>query len=140
MIISSFSECKTKQRDGTPVYVASPRGEICFYVRRFGTTESNKKLKQLKRALFGPMHSGSDSDTSELYAHWLCEYGVSGWENLYDDETGKNIEYSEDNARSLFLDESYFLSLNTHLVNQSLSYESYLRDDIEEASEIIKKP
>lgn len=139
MILSAFCECPDKQRDGTPVYVASPNGEICFYLRRFGTDESSKKVKELKRALFGPISKRSDEDLNVFYAHWLCEYGVASWDDLVDDESGEKVAYSMDAARSLFLDERYFLSLNTHLINESLSYESYLRDDVEEATDSIKK-
>lgn len=140
MLLSLFCECPEKQRDGTPVYVASPNGDITFYIRRWGTKESEAIVKDLRRSLFGPIHRHSDDDISEIYAHWLVEYGVAKWEGLTNDETAKPVEYSKDNARSLFLDKRYWLSLNQKLINDALNFEQYLIDEVEEATDAIKKP
>src|SRR5210317_631666 len=119
MFLASFAEDPEKQGGGAPIYIESSHGTITFYVKRIGTEESNKALKNIRKALFGPFHNSSDGDANELYAHWLAEYGVTGWDNLVNDDTGEQVKYSIDAARTLFLNESYYHSLNTMLITQA---------------------
>lgn len=140
MHLSLFQEDPSKQRDGSPVCYPSPSGEITFYLRRWGTKESEKIVKQIRRELFGPLHRHTESDQNEIYAHWLVEYGIANWKGLRDDKTDIDIEYTKDNARSLFLDKSYWLSLNQLLIEAALNFEHYLFDDAQEVIETIKKP
>jgi hypothetical protein len=139
MFLSSFSEDLKKHGGGAPIYVDSSDGQITFYVRRIGTNESNKALKDLRRSLFGPFHSAADDDISQLYANWLADYGVTGWDDLVDSDTGEPVLYSKQAARDLFLDESYFQSLNSILINSAASFENFLHDEKEEAIDNVKK-
>lgn len=140
MRLSLYQEDLKKQGEGTPVHYPSTNGAITFYLRRWGTRESEVRLKEIRRSLFGPLHKHSDEDLLTIYAHWLVEYGVSNWENLIDDNTKKEIPYSIETARQLFTDKSYFMSLNQKLINDALDFENYLQEDIEEVTEAIKKP
>lgn len=140
MILQYYREDPEKQKDGTPIYIE----DATFYVRRWGTPESIKKRKELSQALFGPLHKYTQTDDSLLLAHWLVEYGVSNWENVFEDDkdsdSGKELQYSESNARKVFLNEEYFLSLNELLFKESVKFENYLYDAAEESIEEIKKP
>ena len=139
MLLTNYRECADKQKNGTPIYLNTPRGEVVFYLRRWGSLESDAVLKDLRRSLFGPLSKNSEEDAHELYAHWLVEYGIAGWDNLHDDSTGELIEYSKVSARTLFLDRSYFMSLNQKLINDALTFENYLVDEAEEMIDEIKK-
>jgi hypothetical protein len=63
---------------------------------------------------------------------------VVNWE--LKDENGKEIKFTKHNARALFLDESYFKSLNEKLFSAANAYENYLYDKAEDQKETIKKP
>lgn len=134
MQLSDFREDEIKQRQGTPIYI----GSATFYVRRWGTPEAIDKRKELMHALFGPLHKRTEMDDAELLAHWLADYGVVGWEGVKD-ENGELVEYSQDTARSVFLDEGMYLSLNEHLFIEASKFENYLFDQAVESAEEIKK-
>ena len=140
MQLSFYKEDIYKQGDGTPIHIKSQSGTITFYVRRWGTKQSEKALKDIRRALFGPLHKHSEEDALLVQAHWLVEYGVAKWESLIDDDTGKEIPYSKEASRELFTDESYFLSLNSQLIQDAMIFEHYLFEEVEEVIEAIKKP
>ena len=133
MDLNSFKECLTKQRDGSPIYV----GDSVFYCRRWGTPESQKFVRDLRRSLFGPFHKAQDSDDSWLCAEWLCGYGVTRWENVTDGE--KVIDFSESTARNIFLNPEYQLSLNSILIAAVMNFENYLYDEAEGDFEALKK-
>lgn len=135
MTLALYREDSHKQRDGAPVYI----GRAVFYVRRWGTPESLKARRDLMRALYGPLHRGTEANDAEILAHWLAEYGVTGWDDLQD-ENGEEVAYSEEAARAIFLDESYWLSLNDLLLRAALNFENYLYDEQEASTEEIKKP
>lgn len=135
MYLSDYKEDSEKQKDGTPIYV----GDAIFYVRRWGTKESLIIRKKIQHRLFGPLHKYSDEDDSLLLAHWLCEYGVSNWENVFPEKGFDEILYSIENSRDIFLNHEYFLSLNQILFKESLKFENYLYDEMEASIEEIKK-
>lgn len=135
MSLSYFRESLDKQRDGAPIHV----GDITFYVRRWGTPESQLFLKDLNKKLFGPFHKQQESDQELIYSEWLCGYGVVNWENCLDAETGSPVEYSETAAREIFTNEEYFLSLNRLIINGSMNFEFYLHEEASEDLEDLKK-
>lgn len=139
MRLNDYAEDTKKQGDGAPIYISTAHGDITFFVSRFGTSESDSQIKKIKQSLFGPFHKFSDGDVNLVYAHWLVEFGVTKWENLIDDETGKEVKYSKAKARDLFLNEDYFLSLNHKLIAAAMDFENYLYDQAEEVAENVKK-
>lgn len=141
MLISDFAEDQDRWRNGAPIYVKTQdHGVITFYVRRYGTPESEKALKEIKQALFGPFHREQEHDAALVSAHWLAEYGVSSWENLIDHSSCKTIQYTKQAARELFLDKSYYYSLNQMLISDAINFEVYLFEQVDEVAENIKKP
>lgn len=134
MKFSNFLESTEKQNDGVPIYVE----DATFYVRRYGTKKSNQLLKDLSKILFGPFHKKDESDPDLLFAHWLVEYGVVGWDGVFD-ESGNSISYDQSISRSTFLNPEMFLSLNKILFVEVNNFENYLYDSLEEDIEEIKK-
>lgn len=135
MRLRDFAEDQEKWASGAPIYIDASHGTITFYVKRWGTPESEKARKDLVKALYGPMHNQSEVDANEIYAHWLAEYAVTGWENIDED----NTKYSQRIARDVFLAPEHRLSLNQHLISQALNFENYLFDEAMEELENIKK-
>lgn len=138
MLIAEYAEDLEKWRQGAPVYIPTEGGQITFYLRRWGTPESEKRLKRIKQALFGPMHRETGEDSALVFAHWLADYGVVRWDDF--ESEGETVKHSQSRARELFLDERYFYSLNQMLINEALNYETFLYEQIEEAADEIKKP
>ena len=125
-----------KLRDkGAPISV----GDATFHIRRIGTAESTKFIKELKLSIYGPFCRHDDIDHNELLAHWLTEYGCTGWDNVQD-ESGEDLPYSQQAARKVFTNPEYYLSLNAILTNAASTYENYLHDQAEEDAEALKKP
>lgn len=134
MELALYAEDLDKQASGSTFYLGE--GEIL--VRRWGTEESEKAMKDIRRSLFGPSHKGRHEDESLAVAHWLVEYGIAGWSGLKD-ESGEEQKYSNRAARSLFLDKRYFKSLNVLLLNHAIDYQNYLYEEAEEDLEDLKK-
>lgn len=134
MLLSSFAEDPEKQQNGTPIYV----GDATFFCRRYGTPESKRALKELRDRLFGPLHKWTEQDDDLLMGHWLTEYGVVGWENVFTEEA-KQLKYSKKDARNIFTNPEYFLSLNTILLRDISNFENFLYDAAEEDIEALKK-
>ena len=134
MDLALFREDTEKQKGGAPVYI----GDATFYLRRWGTPESQRVLKDLRRSLFGPHHKSQESDESLLLAHWLADYGCVSWEGVESD--GGDLKYSAKAARGVFLNEEYFLSLNVELFLNAQKFENYLYDEATEEVEELKKP
>lgn len=168
MQLKEFKESTEKQIKGAPVYI----GDSVFYLRRYGTPESNEFLNKLKKDLFGPAHKQQQTDENLILAEWLIEYGCVGWDGLLEDTTdleiigkwealflkfkkafgiNKNkeleeakkefslIPYSKQNARKIFSDKEYHLSLNSILFQKAINFENYLYDEATEDLEAIKK-
>lgn len=135
MRLIGFAEDSNKWANGAPIYVDQPHGTTVFYLRRWGTPESEKVRKNIVKSLYGPMHNASDVDASEVYAHWLAEYGIASWEKIDEEDTA----YNQRIARETFLNEEHFYSINQYLINQALNFENYLFDEAMEELENIKK-
>lgn len=135
MDLSQFRECEKKQTGGTPIYV----GDGIFYGRRLGSKKANKVVRNIKIELYGVLHESTQEDADVIYAHLLAEYGIAGWENIQD-ENGNELPYSESNARKVFLNPEYHLSLNRILVEKLLEFDNFLWETAEEDLEALKKP
>lgn len=163
MKLSMFRESSEKQLKGVPAYV----GDAVFYLKRWGTPESDDFIKALRKKLFGPLHKDQTGDDRLLMAEWLIEYGVIGWDGVLqeaateDDEyewyeffykfkerfgrqkidkpNVKELTYSKSAARNVFSNPEYYLSLNSILISAAMNFENYLYDDALEDLEAIKK-
>ncbi len=133
MNLSGFREDLEKQLAGAPIYI----GDACFFVKRWGTPESNKVRRDIHKALFGPFHKAQDGDDNLVNAEWLC-WAVTKWENVFDD--AGEVTYTEDRARNVFTNPEYYLSLNLELVMLATRFEYYLHEEMQEDEEEIKKP
>lgn len=134
-MLDEFREDLDKQKNGSPIYL----GDYTFWVRRWGTPDAIKERKELSQKLFGPLHKYEPEDDHLLLAHWLAEFGVTGWEGVKDDD-GKEVKHSKKRAREIFLDEQYWLSLNDQLFREANRFENYLHDEREASTEETKKP
>ena len=72
MKLSEYQESLTLQKDGAPIAL----GSATFYIRRSGTKESKKLVRDLQMQIFGPFHRMQEEDDLLLRAHWLVEYGI----------------------------------------------------------------
>jgi hypothetical protein len=135
MILSDYREDVQKHSAGAPFYI----GDGCFYIRRWGTAESQKAIKEIRLAIFGPLHKTTEGDDEILIAHWLVEHGVAKWEGVMLEE-GKPLKYSKDAARKVFLNPEYFRSVNHTLWVGSQTWEHYLHDEAEKDLASAKKP
>ena len=134
MLLSDYKEDAQKQESGSPCYL----GNGCFYVRRVGGKQYLEEVEIIKRNLYG--FSPTKIDQNEVMAHWLAEYGVTGWDDIMDgNDDNKPVEYSKKNARIIFLDKSYWQSLNIILFNHGSDYNNYLEDAAGEDVEQVKK-
>lgn len=135
MNLADYRESLSMHEKGAPVAV----GSATFYSKRLGTSKANKKIKELKLALWGPFANHDEQDANELFAHLLAEYLITGWDNVYTEE-GEPLLYSKENARKIFLNPEYWLSLNTILINAANYFENFLHEQAEEDAEALKKP
>jgi len=133
MNLNQYEEDQVKQEKGSPCYLGD---DGCFYVKRIHTPEYNKQIAEITRELYG--FDSKNMDNNLIVAHWLCEYGVTGWNNILNpDET--ELEYSKSNARQVFLNPNMFLSLNLLLITHAGNYANYLHDEVIEDVEAVKK-
>lgn len=135
MKLSNYKESTTLQNQGAPVAI----GDATFYVKRIGTPDCNKFIKKLKAELFGPFHKYQDGDDNLLMAHLLTEYLVTNWDGVLT-EQGELLPYSQTEARKVFLNKEYWLSLNLILINAANTFENYLYEQSDEDIEALKKP
>lgn len=135
MQLSEYRESLTLHDKGAPISV----GDAVFYVRRLGTPSAQKFMKELKLSLWGPFAAHAEQDANELLAHWLTEYGCTGWDNVQD-ESGADLPYSQQAARKVFLNPEYYLSLNAILTNAAATFENYLHEQLEQDIDALKKP
>lgn len=135
MSLAYYRESLDKQQNGAPVYLAG----MTFYLRRWGTPESQEFLKNLNKKLFGPFHKSQPLDQDIIWSEWLCGYGVVGWDDCLDAETGEELIYSDSAARGLFTNPEYYLSLNRDLIAAATNFENYLHDEANEDLEELKK-
>lgn len=135
--ISCFKECSEKLKNGAPIYPMPDNSDLFFNVLRIGTFEQQKQMEEVKKAVYGfnpPRHV----DNNLLWAHWLGNYGVTGWGYL-EDENGKQLKFSRETCRKIFLDESHRNFLVPTLINGASDAYAYLSDEAIEAIEELKK-
>lgn len=135
MSLEMFREDLGKQSEGSPCYV----NHMTFYVSRLGTKESQSQIKDIRVKLYGPFPKPGEVDENEIFAEWLANFGVQGWENVYEEDDNP-MPYSKAFCRQLFLNKRYWLSLNQALINHAVNFENYLTDAAYEDAETIKKP
>ena len=134
-MLSLYREDREKQGKGSPCYLY----DMTFYVARLGTKESQKQIDDIKKELYGLFPKDKDINQYEIWANWLAEHGVLGWENVIEDEGGEELEFNRANCRRIFLNQEYWLSLVVALVNHASNYEHYLHDQAYEVAEELKK-
>lgn len=134
MKLSEYREDLTMRKNGAPIAVS----DATFYVRRFGTPESNEIIKQLRQQIYGPLHKMQDGDELAVYAHWLTDYGVTGWEGVLNEDDSA-LEYSQQAARKIFTNPEYQMSLNMVLISASAAFENYLHEESDKDLETLKK-
>lgn len=132
---SEFRECAEKQEAGSPCYL---KNGSTIFVKRAETPNSKKEFKEIREQIYGLFPDEKLIDSDKVWAHWLSEYGVVGWEKLNDDD-GNPVEFTRENARAVFLETENWLSLNRLLQYHAVNYENYLKDAAEGDLEAIKK-
>lgn len=133
MNLNSYKEDLEKQESGSPFYMGE---DACFYVKRVGTTQYSKQIEEIKRNIYG--FAAKDIDWGLVLGTWLAEHGVTGWDNILDESDNK-LDYSVLNARKVFLNPSFFNSLNAQLISYGSDYANYLFDEVTEDVDQIKK-
>jgi len=131
MKLESYAEDLDKHAGGSPYYLE----EACFYVQRAGTPEFNKQIEEIKNELYG--FAPKVIDNNKITAFWLAEYGVTGWDGVINED--EELEFSRSNARSVFLNPAYYMSLNALLLTHSSNYSNYLFDEVNGDIEAAKK-
>ena len=112
---------------------------MTFFVARIGTKKAQAEIAEIRNVLYGLFPRPKEIDENEIFANWLSDYGVIGWENVTDDESGESMPFSRDFSRRIFLNEAYWLSLNQVLITHAANYENFLNDQSYEEVEEIKK-
>lgn len=133
MNLSEFKEDLEKQESGSPYYLGD---DGVIYVKRVGTNQYNIEIEEIKRNIYGFIQK--DLNIGLVLGTWLAEHGVTDWENILD-EDDNSLDFSRSNARNVFLNPSFFNSLNAQLIAHGSSYANYLFDEIIEDVEQIKK-
>ena len=133
MNLSDYKESKVKQEKGSPCYIGD--GGSYFNVKRIHTPEYNKEIEDIKIELYG--FDYKDLDNNVILANWLSQYGVTGWSGI--DGENSDLRYNKPNARKIFLNPEYFLSLNALLIQHASNYNNYLHDLTEKDIEQAKK-
>lgn len=131
MNISDYKEDLQKREAGSPCYIE----EASIDVRRIGGTDYNKEIEEIKKREYGFDHK--DVDNNKVFGIWLAEHGVTGWSGLFDGED--EIPFSKKNARKLFTDPAYYMSINAILMVHGTDYNNYLYDEAVEDAEQVKK-
>ncbi len=131
MDLNNFAECPDKQEGGSPLYLDD--GSI--FVKRIHTAEYNKQRESIRNNIYG--FSPNEIDENLITAHWLAEHGVTNWDGIFDGN--KELEFTRKNARAVFLNPNYKLSLNALLINHAANYANYLFDEVKEDIEQVKK-
>lgn len=134
-MLELYAEDVKKHFSGSPCYIA----QMTFYVARIGTKESTLQFKEIREKLYGLFPKPKDINESEIFANWLADCGVIGWEDVTNNETDEAMEYTKASCRQLFLTEQYWLSLNQLLINHATNFENYLHDQAYEDTESLKK-
>lgn len=134
-MLDLYREDTKKHFAGSPCYI----NQMTFFVARIGTKESTLQFKEIREKLYGLFPKPKDIDENEIFANWLADCGVIGWENVSNDEDDVTMDYSKITCRQLFLTEAYWLSLNQVLIRHATNFENYLFDEAYEDVETGKK-
>lgn len=135
--IKCFREDAYKIKNGAPIYPMPDNSDLFFNVLRIGTAEQQKQMSQITQEVYGfnpPRHI----DNNLLWAHWLGNYGVTGWGYLEDDK-GDELKFSRETCRGIFLDIEHRTFLVPALINGASDAYAYLHDEAIEAMEDLKK-
>ncbi len=138
--LSKFAESKELQDKGSPLKIGNDQDTV-IYVKR-SNHKWDEALIDCKRYLFGIYYNEHTLTTEQRYeaiALAISEYLVADWENMIDDETGKQIPYSVSNAKSIFCNRDMWLSLNMFILSHANNYENYLYEKLEEDIKTVKK-
>jgi hypothetical protein len=138
-MLSLYREDLEKQIEGSVCYTDSSDDPMWFLLARIGTSEAKSQIKEITEKLYGLFPKPSDVNEDEILANWLAEYGVKDWGNVIDEENDEPEPYSKSFARKLFLNKSYWLSLNKMLVINANNFENYLDHEQLEDTESLKK-
>ena len=133
MNLCDYKESVEKQEKGSPCYIGD--GGSYFDVKRSNTAQFYSETEDIKRELYG--FSSDKIDNLLILGTWLAEYGVTGWGGVSNDD--EDLRYSKVNARKIFLNPDYFLSLNPLLLQHAGDYNNYLHDEVNEDIEQAKK-
>lgn len=133
MNLNDYKENKVKQDKGSPCYVDD--GGSYFDVQRMHTPQYYKQIEDIKIELYG--FAPKEIDNSLVLATWLCEHGVTSWSGVFEGDS--ELKYTKVRARKVFLNPSYFLSLNALLLQHAGDYNNYLNDEVEKDIEQTKK-
>ena len=132
MRLDLYKESDSKQESGSPCYL----GDGSFDVKRIHTPEYNKQIEDIRKKEYGL--APKEINTNLILATWLAEYGVTGWDGILGDNDDP-VKFTRQNARKVFLNPAYFLSLNAILIQHASDYNNYLYDEAIEDVEVIKK-
>lgn len=136
MNLIDFKESLDKGMKGAPIYI----GAMTFWLKRWGTKESNKAIEKIKQELYGLFPDPKEMDESEIYAHWLVSYALVDWEEVKGDD-GEPLECTARSTKGVILNPEYWGSggLIHQLVSHAMNYENFLHDAINEDTEAVKK-
>lgn len=135
--ITCFKEDEEKIKNGAPIYPMPDNADLFFNVLRVGTFEQQKQMADVQKAVYG-FNPPRQVDNNLLWAHWLGNYGVTGWGYL-EDESGNELKFTRETCRKIFLDESHRNFLVPTLISGANDAYAYLHDEAFEAIEELKK-
>ena len=131
MDLNDYKEDQEKKESGSPCYY----GEAYFNVKRSNTPEYQLQIEELRNNLYG--FAPKDIDANLIVGHWLAEFGVTGWDGVFIGDV--KLDFSRQNARKVFLNPDYFLSLNLLLMQHAGDYSKYLYDEVNKDIKQVKK-
>lgn len=135
--LTCFKSDAAKEQQGAPIYPMPDNADLFFMVRRIGTFEQQKEMSEITKRVYG-FNPPRQVDNNLLWAHWLGEYGVTGWGYLEDD-AGNELKFDRATCRAIFLDSSHKNYLVPTLIGGASDAYSYLTDEALEAIEELKK-
>jgi hypothetical protein len=138
MNLRDYKEDTEKWMNGAPVKF----GGAIFWIRRYSTPESNKALAAIRKRKTNPYETLTKEEIAEreqeVLAVWLVEFCVTKWRGVFD-ENDNELPFNKKNAAELFLNPSYYHSINQELILKSMEFDSFLFDNINKDIGEIKK-
>jgi hypothetical protein len=136
--IKGFTEDTELHLKGSEVKI----GDSFFTLSRNGTAEGSKVMHNIRQSIVGPFYRDdliTEDQHAECNAHYLVEYIVKDWRNLFDID-GVAVPFNRKNSSAVFVaNKGNWLSLNQFVIAHSSSYINYLRKQKVEDIESIKK-